>query len=82
MICFLKKSLLLLIILSSSVLLFAQKDVKQYKEEAEAIRKEVWAWNRPEFAVREIPAEYANASQVVIARHTEITADSKRKQNL
>lgn len=79
MICFLKKSLLLLIILSSSVLLFAQKDVKQYKEEAEAIRKEVWAWNRPEFAVREIPAEYANASQVVIARHTEITADSKKK---
>ncbi|MBL7763614.1 MAG: DUF3857 domain-containing protein [Chitinophagaceae bacterium] len=70
---------MLLIILSSSVLLFAQKDVKQYKEEAEAIRKEVWAWNRPEFAVREIPSEYANASQVVIARHTEITADSKKK---
>jgi len=56
-----------------------KKDEKKYKEEADAIRKEVWGWKKPEFAVRTIPAEYSNASRIVIARHTEINADSKQK---
>ena len=34
---------------------------------------------KPEFDVRAIPAEFANASRVVIARHMEINADSKKK---
>jgi hypothetical protein len=67
--------------------LFAQKkseakltkaDIK-YREESDAIRKTVWSWNKPEFAKRNIPAEHANASKVVIARHTELSADSKSK---
>ena len=64
------------------LLVFSQKDVKKYKEEANAMRKDVWEWNKPEFAVRNIPAEYSNASKVVIARHIEINADSKKKAKL
>jgi hypothetical protein len=69
--------LCLLFIYSAPVL--AQKDVKKYKEEADAVRQQVWAWDKPEFAVRTIPAEYSNASRVVIARHFEINTDSKKK---
>lgn len=58
---------------------FAQKDANRYKEEAEAMRSEVWAWKAPAFDVRTVPAEYANASRVVMARHMEINADSKKK---
>src|SRR3954468_10931605 len=57
----------------------AQRDVKKYKEEADAMRSEVWSWKIPEFNVRTIPAEYANASRVVIARHRDISSDSKKK---
>lgn len=60
----------------------AQKDVKKYKEEADAIRKEVWAWNRPEFNVRTVPEKYTNASAVIMARRAEISADSKKKAQL
>lgn len=60
----------------------AQKDVKKYKEEADAIRKEVWSWSRPEFNVRTIPEKYANASAVTMARRVEINADSKKKAQL
>ena len=34
------------------------------KKKAEALRKEVWAWSKPEFKVRTIPTEYAQASKV------------------
>lgn len=62
--------------------LFAQKetkDVKKYKEEADAMRKEVWSWNMPAFKVRTIPEKFANSSSVIVARHVEIVADSKNK---
>lgn len=60
----------------------AQKDVKKYKEEADAIRKEVWGWNRPEFNVRTVPEKYAVASAITMARRVEINADSKKKAQL
>ena len=54
-----------------------EKETVKYNVSAETIRKEVWAWNKPEFAVRTVPAEYANASKVILARHIEINFDSK-----
>jgi len=66
------------ILLAVSIAAISQsKDEKKYKEQADAIRAEVWGWKKPQFAVREIPAEYAGASKVIIARHTQIVADSK-----
>jgi hypothetical protein len=55
------------------------KDVAKYRKESEEMRKQVWAWDKPQFKVKEIPAQYANASKVIIARHTDLTADSKSK---
>ncbi|HEY0067339.1 MAG TPA: DUF3857 domain-containing protein [Flavisolibacter sp.] len=55
------------------------QDDRKYKEEADDIRKEVWAWDRPEFRVQTVPDKYAGVSSVVIARHTEIrVGDIKR----
>src|SRR4029078_11685442 len=51
----------------------------KYREKAEAIRQEVWGWNKPEFKQRTIPSEYANASKVIIARHLDINADTKSR---
>lgn len=61
--------------------LFAQskKDAIKYKAESEMMRKQVWSWNKPEFKKKDIPADYASASKVIIAHHTELTADSKSK---
>src|SRR5690349_22843916 len=73
-----KVSVCFFLILSSAAS-FAQKDVKKYKEDAEAIRKEIWAWTKPEFKVRTVPEKYANVSSVIIARHIDINADSKKK---
>lgn len=55
----------------------AQKDDK-YKEEADAMRKEVWAWDRPEFKVQTVPDKYAGVSSVIIARHIEIRAGRQK----
>jgi hypothetical protein len=55
------------------------KSDAEYHKQSEEIRKTVWGWDKPEFKVKEIPSDYANASTVVIARHTELTADSKSK---
>ena len=56
----------------------AKADAK-YRAESEELRKQVWAWDKPEFKKKDIPAEYANASKIIIAHHTELTADSKSK---
>ena len=55
------------------------KNDAKYRKESDEIRKQVWAWNKPEFNRKEVPAEYASASKVIIAHHTELTADSKSK---
>ncbi|MGN6292509.1 MAG: DUF3857 domain-containing protein [Chitinophagaceae bacterium] len=52
---------------------------EEYRKQSEEIRKKVWSWDKPEFKNREIPSRYANASTIVIARHTELTADSKSR---
>ena len=71
-------SAIIAVLISTNV--FAQsKDVIAYRKESEDIRKQVYAWDRPEFKVKNIPAEYSNASKVVIAHHTELTADSKSR---
>jgi hypothetical protein len=36
------------------------------------MRKEVWNWKKPQFELRNIPAEYAKLSKVIIARHVDI----------
>src|SRR5688572_16174804 len=64
----------------ASILLPAQsRDDAKYRKESDEIRKQVWAWNKPEFKRKDVPVEYANASKVIIAHHTELTADSKSK---
>ncbi|RYY57397.1 MAG: DUF3857 domain-containing protein [Chitinophagaceae bacterium] len=56
----------------------SKSNEKYYKESAE-LRETVWAWNNPEFKVRDVPTDFSKASKVVIAHHTELTADSKSK---
>lgn len=55
------------------------QDLENYRKESENLRKRVWAWDKPQFNVREVPAQYAKASKVILAHHTELTADSKSK---
>ncbi|MEO6814368.1 MAG: DUF3857 domain-containing protein [Ginsengibacter sp.] len=74
-------------ILSFAILFFTgftlvnaqSKEAEKYRKQSEELRKHIWAWDKPQFKVREIPKEYANASKVVLAHHTELTADSKSK---
>ncbi len=55
------------------------KDAEKYRKESEEMRKTVWAWDKPQFKIKEVPQQYAKASKVIIAHHTELTADSKSK---
>lgn len=55
------------------------KEEEKYRQQSEELRKEVWAWVQPQFKVREVPSQFANASKVVIAHHTELAADTKSK---
>ena len=56
-----------------------KKDEEKYRKASEEVRQQVWAWDKPQFKVKDIPAEYANASKVIIAEHTELNAESKSK---
>lgn len=62
-----------------AALLAQNKDAENYRKASEEVRKQVWAWDKPQFKVKDIPAQYANASKVIIARHTELSAESKSK---
>jgi Domain of Unknown Function with PDB structure (DUF3857) len=75
----LKKNLTAFILMLIFVSLHAQKDLKKYKEESDEFRKEVWAWNKPEFNVGTVPAEYTSYSKIIIARHFEISSESRKK---
>jgi len=55
------------------------KDAEKYRKESEEMRKQVWAWDKPQFKVKDVPPQYANASKVILAHHTELIADSKSK---
>jgi hypothetical protein len=50
-------------------------DLAKYNEEAAAMQKDVWGWDKPEFNVRTIPAQYSNASKIIIARHFEVSTE-------
>ena len=65
--------------LSSGNLQAQSKADAKYKKASEKIRSEIWGWNRPEFKVTAVPEKYVKASKVVIAHHSELTADSKTK---
>ena len=52
---------------------------EEYRKQSEETRKQVWAWDKPQFRVRAVPQQYANASKVFLAHHTELSADSKSK---
>ena len=62
-----------------TVLNAQSKEEVNYRKASEELRKQVWAWDKPQFKVRDVPAQYAKASKVVLAHHTELTADSKSK---
>jgi len=55
------------------------KDDEKYRKQSEEMRKVVWAWDKPQFKVKAVPQQYTNSSKVIIAHHTELTADSKSK---
>jgi len=71
-------SVLIVLSIVSPFLLKAQ-NAEKYKKESEEIRKQIWAWDKPQFKVREVPQQYSNVSKVILAHHTELTADSKSK---
>jgi hypothetical protein len=77
------KKYIVAIILSqlfSITAVFAQsKEAEEYKKQSEEIRKQVWAWDKPQFKIKDVPPQYANASRVVLAHHTDLSADSKSK---
>ena len=50
-----------------------------YKKHAKEIRDEVWSWDNPVFKNYTIPDEYKTESIVVLARHRQIQAISKKK---
>lgn len=56
-----------------------KKDAEKYRKESEEVRKQVWAWDLPQFKIRDVPEKYSKASKVILAHHTELTADSKSK---
>ncbi len=56
-----------------------KKDEAKYRQASEEVRKQVWSWDMPQFKKRDIPEKYAKASKVIMAHHTELTADSKSK---
>jgi len=76
---FLLLSIAVFITVSSGTVQAQSKEEEKYRQQSEEIRKNIWAWDKPQFKVKTIPAEYANASKVIIAHHTEISADSKTK---
>jgi len=55
------------------------KDTEKYRKESEQMRQTVWTWDKPQFKVKSVPAQYNTASKVILAHHTELTADSKSK---
>ena len=68
----------LLVFMPCAVVAQTKADEK-YRKESEDIRKEIWAWDKKQFKNRTVPQEYNKYSKVVLAHHTELTADSKTK---
>ena len=79
------KNIVLFLSVCASLIVYEHKVSAQiaknldYAQHAAAIRKEVWAWQMPEFERRDVPEEYAGASSVILASHNEIIAKSWEK---
>lgn len=61
--------------------LFAQLSKENYKKQANEVRNEVWGWNIKAFNNSVVPDSMKNFSYVVLARHQELVASSKKKIN-
>ena len=72
-------SAMLIFAASFAVLKAQSKEELNYRKASEQLRKDVFAWDQPQFKIREVPEKYKNASKVILARHTELIADSKSK---
>ena len=60
---------------------FAQKakDIREYKERADAVRQEVWNWDIPAFKKVPVLPAGDKSSAIVIARHADVKASNSRK---
>lgn len=67
------------ILLSVLVIQFCQNiQAEDYSDYAKRIRQEVWAWDKPEFKNYNVPDQYKNESAVILARHEDITVNTKK----
>ena len=57
----------------------AKAEVK-YKKRLSDVKEEIWSWNKPGFKNRTVPAEYANESAVILAKHHELTTPDKDRE--
>jgi hypothetical protein len=57
----------------------AQLNEADYRKQAEEVRKYVWGLNIKAFGERNVPAEYAKYSKVVLAKYEEVTGLTKSK---
>ncbi|RPE13252.1 DUF3857 domain-containing protein [Chitinophaga lutea] len=58
-------------------------DVKaevKYKKRLAEVKEEIWGWNKAGFKNRTVPAEYANESAVILAKHHELTTPDKDRE--
>ena len=72
-------SAVLLLVCFFTAVYAQSKEETAYRKASEQLRKDVFAWDQPQFKLREVPEKYKNASKVILARHTELIADSKSK---
>ena len=79
-----KNTVLFLTALAAFVVNERQADAQiaknlDYEKYAAEVRQEVWAWQIPEFEIRDMPDEYSDASSVILACHNDVVAKSKKK---
>jgi len=68
------RPILLAVFLLFYVFLFADN----YQDQSKKLRKEVWAWDKPEFNNYTVSDQYKNESAVIIAWHRQIKATVKK----
>jgi hypothetical protein len=76
-----KKVTLVLGLLTASIFAVAQsKQERQYQEEAEEVKQQIWDDKDPAFSTTEVPAKYNNESAVILAMKFTMGADHSRRQ--
>lgn len=77
----LKKLTFLLILLYTGFSVTAQsKQERQYQEEAEEVKREIWDDKDAAFNITEVPAKYSSESAVILAMKFSMGADHSRRQ--